>query len=89
MAEFSLPANSVVKQGKLFQAPAGAKHIKRFVIYRYDPDSGENPRTDTYEVDLDTCGPMVLDALLKIKDEIDASCRCGAPVAKVFVGPVR
>jgi succinate dehydrogenase / fumarate reductase iron-sulfur subunit len=83
MAEFTLPANSVVKQGKLFKAAAGATNIKRFLVYRYDPDNGENPRTDTYEVDLDTCGPMVLDALLKIKDEMDAtlslrrSCREG------------
>jgi succinate dehydrogenase / fumarate reductase, iron-sulfur subunit len=83
MAEFTLPANSVVKQGKLFKAPAGATNIKRFVVYRYDPDKGENPRTDTFEVDLDSCGPMVLDALLKIKDEMDAtlslrrSCREG------------
>ncbi|MGB1875495.1 MAG: succinate dehydrogenase iron-sulfur subunit, partial [Rhodospirillaceae bacterium] len=51
--------------------------------YRYDPDSEGNPQLDTYEVDMDTCGPMVLDALLKIKDEMDAtltlrrSCREG------------
>ena len=43
--------------------PAGAKRIKAFEIYRYDPDSGENPRLDTFQVDLDDCGPMVLDAL--------------------------
>jgi succinate dehydrogenase / fumarate reductase iron-sulfur subunit len=61
----------------------GAKNVRRFHIYRWDPDSGENPRMDTYEVDLDTCGPMVLDALLKIKNEIDPtltfrrSCREG------------
>ena len=83
MAEFTLPANSVVKQGKLFKAPEGATNTSRFIIYRYDPDSGENPRTDTFEVDLDTCGPMVLDALLKIKAEMDStlslrrSCREG------------
>ncbi|MGD8350673.1 MAG: 2Fe-2S iron-sulfur cluster-binding protein, partial [Gammaproteobacteria bacterium] len=83
MAEFTLPANSVVKQGKHYKAPEGAKNARRFVIYRYDPDSGENPRTDTYEVDLDDCGPMVLDALLKIKDQVDStlslrrSCREG------------
>jgi succinate dehydrogenase / fumarate reductase iron-sulfur subunit len=51
MAEFTLPANSVVKQGKLFKAPEGATNTRRFIIYRYDPDSGENPRTDTFEVD--------------------------------------
>jgi succinate dehydrogenase / fumarate reductase iron-sulfur subunit len=73
MAEFTLPANSVVKQGKLFKAAEGVTNIKRFVVYRYDPGSGKNPYTDTYEVDMDSCGPMVLDGLLKIKDEMDAS----------------
>jgi len=83
MAEFRLPANSKVRKGKHFPAPEGAKRVKRFVVYRYDPDSGENPRTDTYEVDLERCGPMVLDALIKIKNEIDPtltfrrSCREG------------
>ncbi len=83
MAQFTLPANSVVKPGKSFAAPANAKNIKVFKVYRYEPDSGENPRVDTYEVDLDTCGPMVLDALIKIKNEIDPtltfrrSCREG------------
>ena len=83
MAEFRLPANSVVKQGKSFPVPEGAKRTRRFKIYRWDPDAGENPRTDTYVVDLDTCGPMVLDGLIKIKNEIDStltfrrSCREG------------
>ena len=72
MAEFTLPANSVVRKGKTYPAPSGAKNLKRFIIYRWSADTGENPRTDTYEVDLDTCGPMVLDALIKIKNEIDA-----------------
>ncbi|QTR48654.1 succinate dehydrogenase iron-sulfur subunit [Candidatus Thiothrix anitrata] len=73
MAEFTLPANSVVKSGKTWPAPAGATRVKNFRIYRYDPDSGENPRWDTYQIDLDQCGPMVLDVLLKIKNEIDPS----------------
>ncbi|RCK54249.1 succinate dehydrogenase [Thalassospira profundimaris] len=83
MAEFKLPANSVVQDGKSFSAPANAKNTRKFQIYRYDPDSGDNPRTDTFELDLDACGPMVLDALIKIKNEIDAtltfrrSCREG------------
>ena len=83
MAQFNLPANSIVKKGKEFPAPAGAINVKRFKVYRYDPDSGSNPRVDTYDVDLDTCGPMVLDALIKIKSEIDPtltfrrSCREG------------
>ncbi len=73
MAEFRLPINSIIKSGKTFKAPAGTKNIKTFIIYRYDPASGKNPRTDHYEVDMDNCGAMVLDALLKIKDEIDSS----------------
>ena len=83
MAEFTLPKNSKVQPGKTHPAPAGAKRIKKFRVYRYDPDTKENPRIDTYEVDLDTCGPMVLDALIKIKNEMDAtltfrrSCREG------------
>lgn len=83
MAEFKLPANSIVKEGKTWPAPKGATRVKNFKIYRYDPASGENPRWDTYQIDLDDCAPMVLDALLKIKNEIDPtltfrrSCREG------------
>ena len=84
MAEFLLPKNSTYdKGGKTFKAEKGAKNVKTFKVYRYDPDSGQNPRIDTYEVDMDKCGPMVLDALLKIKNEIDPtltlrrSCREG------------
>ncbi len=83
MVEFALPANSKVQKGKTYKAPSGAKRVKSFKIYRYDPDSGANPRTDTFEIDLDDCGPMVLDALLKIKNEVDStltfrrSCREG------------
>ena len=83
MAEFTLPKNSKVRQGKTWPAPAGAKRVRKFRVYRYDPDGGKNPQLDTYEVDMDTCGPMVLDALIKIKSEMDAtltfrrSCREG------------
>src|ERR1700712_366458 len=74
MAEFALPKNSKIKaKGKTNKAADGAKNIKNFKIYRYDPDSGENPRYDSFEVDLDTCGPMVLDALIKMKGEQDSS----------------
>ena len=73
MVEFSLPANSKVKKGKEHKAPDGATNIRKFHIYRYDADTGENPHIDTYEVDMDTCGPMVLDALIKIKNELDPS----------------
>ena len=83
MAQFTLPADSVVREGRIWQAPDGAKRPKTFVVYRYDPDSGENPRRDHYTIDLASCGPMVLDALIKIKSEIDStltfrrSCREG------------
>ena len=83
MVEFALPRNSRVQPGRTWPARPGAKKPKTFRIYRYDPDTGENPRLDTYTVDLADCGPMVLDALIKIKTEIDStltfrrSCREG------------
>ncbi len=82
MAEFTLPANSKVLGGKTFTA-AGASNVKTFKVYRWDPDDGQNPRIDSYQVDMDNCGPMVLDALIKIKNEFDPtltfrrSCREG------------
>ena len=72
MAEFALPANSKIGVGETYKS-AGAKNVKTFKVYRWTPDDGKNPRVDTYEVDMDSCGPMVLDALIKIKNEIDSS----------------
>ena len=83
MAQFRLPKNSKVINGKSFDVAAGAKRRKRFVVYRWDPDTQDNPRTDSYEIDLEKCGPMVLDAIIYIKNEIDStltfrrSCREG------------
>ena len=83
MAQFRLPKNSRIGKGKHYPADDGATRTRTFEIYRWDPHSGERPRMDTYEVDLDRCGPMVLDALIKIKNETDAtltfrrSCREG------------
>jgi succinate dehydrogenase / fumarate reductase iron-sulfur subunit len=83
MAELTLPAESRPKPGKTYKAPAGAKRVKTFKIYRWDPDKGGNPTIDSYEIDLDACGPMVLDAIIKIKNEVDStltfrrSCREG------------
>ena len=82
MVQFNLPKNSRPTEGKTFKAE-GATRVKRFRIYRWSPDDNQNPRIDTYEVDLDKCGPMVLDALIKIKNEVDQtltfrrSCREG------------
>jgi succinate dehydrogenase / fumarate reductase iron-sulfur subunit len=83
MAEFRLPKNSRIGKGRQWPAPEGAKNTKVFRVYRWSPDDGGNPRIDSYTVDLDDCGPMVLDAIIKIKNEIDPtltfrrSCREG------------
>jgi succinate dehydrogenase / fumarate reductase iron-sulfur subunit len=83
MVEFTLPKGSKVGKGKDWPAEAGARRVKRFRVYRWSPDDGANPSLDSYEVDLDACGPMVLDALIKIKNEVDPtltfrrSCREG------------
>jgi succinate dehydrogenase / fumarate reductase iron-sulfur subunit len=74
MAEFTLPKNSKIRgKGREHKAAPDASRVKKFKIYRYDPDSGENPRYDIFEVDLDSTGPMVLDALIKMKSEQDPS----------------
>jgi succinate dehydrogenase iron-sulfur subunit len=82
MVAFTLPRNSKIKPGKAWPHPKGDE-LKEFRIYRWSPDDNENPRLDSYHVDLKSCGPMVLDALIKIKNEQDAtltfrrSCREG------------
>jgi len=83
MAEFTLPANSKVGTGTTYAPPVNPKQPRRFHIYRWNPDDGANPRMDTYTVDLAEIAPMVLDALIKIKNEVDStltfrrSCREG------------
>ncbi|MEO3997034.1 succinate dehydrogenase iron-sulfur subunit [Mesorhizobium sp. CAU 1732] len=83
MVEITLPKNSRVQQGKVWPKPDGATNLREYKIYRWSPDDDENPRTDTYYVDMDDCGPMVLDALLWIKNKVDPtltlrrSCREG------------
>jgi succinate dehydrogenase / fumarate reductase, iron-sulfur subunit len=83
MVEFRLPPDSRIRKGSYFSAPANATAVKVFQIYRWNPDEAANPRYDTFEVDLTDCGPMVLDALIKIKNEVDTtltfrrSCREG------------
>jgi len=100
MVQFTLPKGSKVTKGKVWPAPKTAngkkpKRSKDFKIYRYDPDQSANPRVDTYTVDLENCGPMVLDALIKIKNEIDPtltfrrSCRegvCGSCAMNIAGG---
>ena len=83
MAELTLPKNSRIRTGKTWPKPEGATNIREYRVYRWSPDDGQNPSVDTYYVDLDDCGPMVLDALLWIKNKVDPtltlrrSCREG------------
>jgi succinate dehydrogenase / fumarate reductase iron-sulfur subunit len=85
MTQFRLPANSRYdgRTGRQYPAPPGAARVRRFRVYRWDPDTPAPPRVDAYDLDLDRCGPMVLDALIKIKNEVDStltfrrSCREG------------
>jgi succinate dehydrogenase / fumarate reductase, iron-sulfur subunit len=84
MAQFTLPKNSKITEGKtVSECTPETKRKRDFKVYRWNPDDGQNPRIDTYEVDLDKCGPMVLDALIHIKNDMDAtltfrrSCREG------------
>ena len=83
MAEFLLPANSIVGKGKTHTVEGEITKPQTIYIYRYDPDTKGNPRMDAYNICLSRCGPMLLDALIYIKDHIDStltfrrSCREG------------
>ena len=82
MANLRLPKDSRVRPGRTHKGEIGAE-TREFQIYRWDPDKNENPRLDVFHVDLKNCGPMVLDAVIKIKNETDStltfrrSCREG------------
>ncbi|XP_033213063.1 succinate dehydrogenase [ubiquinone] iron-sulfur subunit, mitochondrial-like [Belonocnema kinseyi] len=75
------------KQVRALHVSAGQNseaRLKTFSVYRWNPDTpSEKPIMQDYKVDLNSCGPMVLDALIKIKNEIDPtltfrrSCREG------------
>lgn len=84
MVQFTLPKHSKITEGKKYSGVTETtKRKKTFKVYRWSPDDDANPRLDEYEVDLDKCGPMVLDALIHIKNDIDPtltfrrSCREG------------
>jgi len=82
MVQFRLPKDSSVQNGQTWPRPNSAS-VREFKIYRWNPDTRRNPRVDTYFVDTTDCGPMVLDALIWIKNKIDStltfrrSCREG------------
>ena len=83
MVQLMLPKNSRIASGKTWPEPGPAKGSREFRVYRWDPETGGNPRMDTYFVDIGDCGPMVLDALIWIKNKVDPtltfrrSCREG------------
>ena len=83
MVQFTLPKNSKITEGKTWPRPVSARSQREYRIYRWNPEDGRNPRVDTYYVDTADCGPMVLDALIWIKNNVDAtltfrrSCREG------------
>lgn len=86
---FPIPRNAQVppefriQPGKVWPEPEGAESVKRLRIFRYNLENGKPPQIDIFTIDRDDCGPMLLDALLKIKAEIDStltfrrSCREG------------
>src|SRR5262249_31797880 len=78
MVQLTLPRNSKITEGKAWPSPPKKraekpKGTREYRIYRWNPDDGNNPRVDTYTGDLDDCGPMVLDALIWIKNKVDPS----------------
>ncbi len=83
MVQLTLPKNSQLRPGKVWPGRAEAKRTQEFRVYRWNPDTGGNPRIDTFHVDRDDCGPMVLDGLIWIKAKVDPtlcfrrSCREG------------
>ena len=72
MVSIALPKNSKFTKGSYFKAD-NPKNLKKINVYRWDPDKKINPTVDTFEIDLDKCGQMVLDALILIKDQIDST----------------
>jgi succinate dehydrogenase (ubiquinone) iron-sulfur subunit len=64
--------------------PSKDAKIKTFHIYRWNPDEpSSKPKMQSYTLDLNKTGPMMLDALIRIKNEVDPtltfrrSCREG------------
>ena len=81
LKQFSRAGSS--QAARRFSTAPASPNLKVFSIYRWNPDKQDKPTTQDYAVDLDDCGPMVLDALIKIKNEDDQtltfrrSCREG------------
>jgi len=76
-------SSAAIKAGGAAPSANQKERIKYFKVYRYDPEHAQAPYLSTFPVNLAECGPMVLDALIKIKNEQDPtltfrrSCREG------------
>ena len=83
MAQFRLPLDSRIREDRYFNYEGDGTSIRRVKIYRWNQESGSTPQIDTFEIDGEMAGPMVLDVLIGIKDSIDStltfrrSCREG------------
>ena len=74
MVELLLPRNSKIQEGQTFKSKSlSDKFLKPIEIYRWDRSDDQNPRIDTFWVDYNEAGPMILDSLNYIKNELDSS----------------
>ena len=71
---FKVKTSDKSSSGKL-TGKKNPKNIRIFEVYRYDPEDidKKNPHIDKFEIDTNDCGPMVLDALIKMKSNQDSS----------------
>lgn len=73
MAKLRLPKNSTITKGRCHALTEPVERKRTFEIYRWNPENDSSPSLDSFELDSDSCGLMVLDALIKIKNDIDPS----------------
>jgi len=89
MAEFRLPAHAIVQKGGYHYAKASPRqHVRVFQVYRWQAETTQNPRLEYYEIDLDNCGAMVLDAFFILKIILTPVLASAAPAAKGYADPV-
>lgn len=69
VAEKAVAAPQPSSEGK----PAATKRKVRFSIYRYDPDKDARPYMEDLVVELLPTDKMLLDALVRIKQDVDES----------------
>jgi succinate dehydrogenase / fumarate reductase, iron-sulfur subunit len=86
MVQFRLPQNSRIGTGKTWPKHA-SDSLREFRVYRRDPEDGRKPRIDAYFVDTNDCGPMVLDGLIWIKNNVDLTLTFVVRVAKASAAP--